>query len=148
MLVLPGHTEVREEQDEDEDVVDRQRLLDQVPGEILESRLRSHDVRDARAEQKRQRDPGRAPHRRFADRDLVRLPVKDTEVQREHDEHERVEADPGPDADHRLSLSQRGGRYAAASVSSQLKVQMRERRDLRATGCSSGVSEGLAWSLT
>jgi len=36
MLVLLGDSEIREDQDDDEDVVDRERVLDEVAGEELE----------------------------------------------------------------------------------------------------------------
>jgi hypothetical protein len=41
------HLEVGEDQDEDEDVVDRQRLLDQVAGEELETGLGTDETVDA-----------------------------------------------------------------------------------------------------
>ncbi len=36
MLMLLGDSEIREDQDDDEDVVDRERVLDEVAGEELE----------------------------------------------------------------------------------------------------------------
>src|SRR3712207_8958282 len=36
VLVLRGYREVGEDHGDDEDVVDRERLLDQVPGEVLD----------------------------------------------------------------------------------------------------------------
>ena len=77
VLVLPGHGEVAEDQREDEDVVDCQRLLDQVAGEVLAPGLGAvgppHHATEAEAE----RDPDRRPDRRLLDGDDVRGAVGD-----------------------------------------------------------------------
>ncbi len=50
MLVGGGHAELREDQDEDEDVVDRQRLLEHVRGQIRDRGARSAKPEDDEGE--------------------------------------------------------------------------------------------------
>src|ERR1044072_9941822 len=109
MLVLRRYREVREDHHEDEDVVDRQRLLDHVAGEKLERdtprfgvrvkpRYR-HQTRVLRelpervlvkkiVEDQRERDPNDAPRRCFTKADGVRFAVKDAEIDGEENENE------------------------------------------------------------
>ena len=64
VLVLAGHGEVREDQGEDEDVVDREALLDQVAGEVLARRpARPSQQLDDHAEGEAERDPDAAETR-------------------------------------------------------------------------------------
>ena len=103
LLVLGRHREVREHQQEHEDVVDRQRLLDQVTRHELE-RL---GIRDRVAlepaevppepadEQQRDRDPDQRPDGRLFHRHLVRaLPLHRKEVDRQCEQHEGDEQGP------------------------------------------------------
>src|SRR6266542_1311116 len=94
VLVPRRDGEPGEDQHEDEDVVDRERLLDEVAGEELEPGLRPLHPPHAEAEEERERDPDRAPGRRLLHLHLVRVPVEHAEVQREHREDEQVEDDP------------------------------------------------------
>ena len=105
VLVAGGHPEGAEDQDEDEDVVDGQRLLDQVAGEVFQPGVPAHESVDARAEQQRQSNPDETPRRRFTSADLVRLLVKDEEVDREHRDDEGIECDPQPQLVHRYAPS-------------------------------------------
>ena len=57
MLIAQRDAEEAEDQDEHEDVVDRERLFNQVAGEVLEAGVASHERIHAGAEQQRQRDP-------------------------------------------------------------------------------------------
>ena len=59
LLLLHGHLEVVEDEHEHEQVVHRQTLLQQVPGEILLRFPRAHRRADAEAEQRRRADPQR-----------------------------------------------------------------------------------------
>ena len=77
VLVAGRDAEVAEDEDEDEDVVDAQRLLDQVARQVLEPRLRPHEDVDAHAEEQRERHPHDAPARGLPEGDLVRLAVED-----------------------------------------------------------------------
>ena len=100
MLVLRGYAEVGKHQDEDEDVVDGERLLDQVAGQELEPEAppllgseRAGRVEEERVvERQRQDDPDRGPEERLAERHDVRVPVEHAQVEREQEQHERREA--------------------------------------------------------
>jgi hypothetical protein len=94
VLVRGRHGEVGEEEGDDEDVVDRQRLLHQVAGQELQRRLAAREVPDAGVERHRQRDPDGAPRRRLAQAHRVRLAMEHAQVQRQHHEHGGVEAHP------------------------------------------------------
>src|ERR1700686_3993017 len=98
MLVLLRHSEVRENQDEDEDVVHGQGVLDQVPGQKLETRFLSHCLVDGEGEAKREGYPDRAPGRRFLEGDLGRSAVEQTQVEGEDPQNDYVESDPAPEA--------------------------------------------------
>ncbi len=112
MLVRRGHGEVLEHHDEDEQVVDRKRFLDDEPGEKLERHagggalgvesgeshqpvhLRQAPARvevEAGVEQERQSDPDRAPAECLARRNDVRLAMEHAQVEREHPHHEQGE---------------------------------------------------------
>ena len=97
VLIRRGNGEVREDEGDDEDVVHRQRLLHQVAGQEFQRRLPAREVPDARVEQQRERDPDGRPCRRLAQADRVCLAMEDAQVQRQHDEHGRVEPHPQPD---------------------------------------------------
>ena len=61
-----GHLEVREEHQEDEDVVDRERLLDQVAGDELQRVRRTGQAEQPQREDQRERDPHQRPRERLA----------------------------------------------------------------------------------
>ena len=95
--------EVVEEQREDEDVIHTQRDLDEVAGEELQRRLlprRRTVVRadpaemDAEAQEEREAHPHAGPDQRLAQLHLVRLAVKEAEIQREHREDEADKSSP------------------------------------------------------
>ena len=59
VLVLGGHREGAEDQGEDEDVVDREALLDEVAGEVLDALGRAEPEEDEDAEADAQARPRR-----------------------------------------------------------------------------------------
>jgi hypothetical protein len=61
MLICRRHCESREDQQEHEDVVDAQRLLDEVAGGPLHTGVRAREDIDADVEQDSEPDPGRRP---------------------------------------------------------------------------------------
>jgi len=108
VLVLRGNREVAEDQHEDEDVVDRQRLLDDEARQELQRDLprgrrgvESGHAAEARvvreppqrvpverpAEGQRETDPHRAPHGRLAEPDFVRVAMEEPEIDRQQDQH-------------------------------------------------------------
>ena len=102
-VLVPGrHREVREHRDEHEDVVDGERLLDDVAGEELERgiagelrvvepgerrhlrQVPEHVAVEQVVEGEREQHPDDAPGGGLARADLVRLAVEHAEVEREH----------------------------------------------------------------
>ncbi|CAL2061615.1 hypothetical protein GPN2_12291 [Streptomyces murinus] len=78
-LVERGNRELRHDQDEDEEVVDAQRLLGDVAREELAGRLSAAEEEQAEAEEAGQDDPDDGPDTGFFDRDLMGL-APDEEV--------------------------------------------------------------------
>ena len=95
VLLGERHPEIAEHHRDDEDVVDRKRILDHVAGKKLQrglaagmrradvpaGRIEFVEVVDADIEEQGQRDPGRRPAERLGQCDDVRLAVKNTEIQ-------------------------------------------------------------------
>jgi hypothetical protein len=88
--------EVIEDQDEDEDVVDGERFLDEEAGKKLQPCLAAACVEedDANIEKQRQTGPNAEPGHRLLHPYDMGLALKETEVQREHREDEKSEASP------------------------------------------------------
>ena len=85
-LHLPlGHGEVRQDHREDEDVVERQRALEQVAGEVLLACLGTLPGPEPEAEQQRDRDPPDRPQRVLPHAGDVAARVNH-EVERRHDQ--------------------------------------------------------------
>src|SRR5438128_11462581 len=72
VLVARWHLEIREDQHEDKDVIDTERLFDQVAGEEFERWLWPIPGIHAESEEESQSDPEATPEERFFQRDLVR----------------------------------------------------------------------------
>jgi hypothetical protein len=94
VLVLRRHAEIREHHHEHEDVVDRQRLLDQPACQELQGDVRTAHIVETGIERERECDPECAEPRRFPRPDLVRLAVKHEEVQCQQEQHQHVEQHP------------------------------------------------------
>jgi hypothetical protein len=94
VLVGRGDRERPEDDDEDEEVIDGERELDEVAGEELDRSLRSEAPPDEPAEEERDAEPDRDPGQRLPGLHHLVLPVEDAEVegQEEHDEDQK----PGP----------------------------------------------------
>jgi hypothetical protein len=111
VLVRRRHREARHDDHEDEQVVDRQRVLRDVAGEELPRVVTAGDHADADAEGDRQRDVEDHPAGGLADRDHVRaLAGRDGEVEQEqaHEAADGGEPDPGLDV-HAVPPVVRGG---------------------------------------
>jgi len=108
MLVARGNAEVPQHEDEDEDVVEGQRILDQVAGEKLQGHLpgrrlgiESGHRGEARVEGKfpprvdvekgveeqGQAHPDPAPAQGFPDAHLARVAMKDAEIEGQEEQH-------------------------------------------------------------
>jgi len=99
--------EVREDNEEDEEVVDRKRLLDEVAGQELERSLRPEREVDAHVEDQGQRNPDPGPEEDFADADLMHLAVEHAEVDGEQRQDEDGEPEPQRRCSHALQLHAR-----------------------------------------
>ena len=96
MLILPPHLEVAEDEDEDEDVVDAERVLDDVAGEEIERRLWRPSIPDEQIESEGERDPDGAPDGRFLDPNDVRLAIETDQVDRQDSKNAYMKGDPKP----------------------------------------------------
>ena len=94
VLQVLGHREEGERRQKDEQVVDGERLLDEIGLEELEAAIGPEVEIDAQVEEQRQRDPDERPDRRLARADDMRATVKDAQVERQH--HGDHHAEHGP----------------------------------------------------
>ena len=98
VLVLPGDGEVGEDQREHEDVVDRQRLLDQVAGVVLAAGPGAVRPPHHAAEGEPQTDPDGRPDRGLLDRDDMGGAVGE-QVDSQHRENDGQHRGPRPQGD-------------------------------------------------
>ena len=84
-LVMPSDMEVGKDHDEDEEVVDGERLFDDVAGQEFQCLCRAEIYIDAGGECQRQRYPDQRPGKGLAKSDLVALPVEYSQIECEHD---------------------------------------------------------------
>ncbi len=94
MLQFGGYRECREDDYEDEDVVDRKRLFDDVARQELQGAFRAVPMVDAQIEEQRERDPDRCPRQRLLQLHHMGSAVEDAEVQRQHQQDEKKESGP------------------------------------------------------
>src|SRR5688572_19068473 len=102
MLILRWDFEVRKDQYKDEQVIDRQRQLDQITRQKFERLLisgLSEQLPAQRPEQQsredeRERHPDSAPNRSIFVTDFVRLAIKDAEVYGQHQKDKKAESNP------------------------------------------------------
>ena len=118
VLVRRRHREVGEDHQEDEDVVDRQGLLDQVAGQELQALGRAEPGQISALKREGERHPDHAPGERLAEADLVGLAVEDAQVERQHHQHERREPAPEPHRANRFHLSSIGQFHRSIKVDS------------------------------
>src|SRR5512132_2546138 len=86
-----------ENQDEHEDVVDRQALLEQVAGQVLEPLAGSLDDEDRAAEQQANDDVAGGEQQGFADADPALLPADDADIEGEQRQEYDDKAAPEPE---------------------------------------------------
>ena len=99
----PGNREVAQDHREDEDVVQRQRALEQVAGEVLRAGLAALPRPEDGAERERHADPAERPERVLAHARDVPAGV-DEQVERQHDDDDAGEDAPCPDRDVEVEL--------------------------------------------
>ena len=98
VLVLPRDDEVAEDDRPDEHVVHRQRLLDEVAGEVLLARLGAVEAPDEGAERDAERHPDDRPQRRLTHPDDMGAPMGE-EVDSEHGDDDSEHRGPHPERD-------------------------------------------------
>jgi hypothetical protein len=81
MLVLWWHTKVGEDQEKDKEIVDAERLFKQISGEEGESCVSTAEDIDSDIEQEGQGNPESTQEEGFFHLDLVRLTMKDPQVE-------------------------------------------------------------------
>ena len=84
LLVLARHPEAAHDDEEDEQVVDRERLLGDVAGEVLPAHGAAAEDQHAEAEQDRDADVERRPDRGLLQRGHVGLADVEDEVEDQH----------------------------------------------------------------
>ena len=99
VLVALGHRERRHDDHEDEQVVDREALLDDPAREVLGARVTAVGGGEPDAERDGDADVEHRPRHRFLEADLVRAHRGEYEVDREQPEHQRDRHPPGESAD-------------------------------------------------
>src|SRR3989304_2926048 len=98
VLVLCRHFEIRENHQEDEEIVDAQRFFDDEAREELESDLGTLEEVDTGIEEEGKEDPECAPKKRFLDLDFMRLLVEHPQVENKHENDKEIENRPEPGA--------------------------------------------------
>src|SRR5262249_26385686 len=97
MLAALRNAEELEDENDDEDVVDAERLLDDVAGEERQADFVPVKNEQAGSKQEGESHPDGRPDGGLLRPNLVRLPMKHAEVEGEHREDERDEPHPEPD---------------------------------------------------
>jgi len=94
VFVSAGNVEVAKDQHEDKEIVDAERVFNQVSGHILDGFSVSVKEINPRPERQSQRHPEGRPEQRFLHLDDVGFPVEDAEIQRQHRQNEHPKEDP------------------------------------------------------
>ena len=94
MLITGIDAKILEDQQKNENVVQAEGFFDDVAGEKLEAGPAAMRNENPRAKTERKRDPCRALDRRFAHRDDVRAPVKQSQIEHQKERDAGVEGDP------------------------------------------------------
>ena len=108
--------EISEDENENEDVIDAERVFDEVAGEEIEAGLSPFDLPDQEVESEGENDPDDARWI-VASRMLnsTIAPLETDQIDRQHDEDAHVKGDPKPDArGHGADRSMRGRRSQSA----------------------------------
>src|SRR5687767_6600078 len=97
MLPPRRHFEIGEDQNENENVIYAKTEFYQVGGQELLGEFRSTGEPHDSVEHHGQREPDATPRERLLHFHLVRIALKNSEVDRQHRGDEDEEADPSPD---------------------------------------------------
>src|SRR3989338_960393 len=91
VLVLGRNVKITEHDEKHEDVVDRQRVFDDVTGEKKHAVFRAARHIDTEVEQKRQKNPQTAPSERFLKTHRVSFAMKNAQIERHQHGNDRSE---------------------------------------------------------
>ena len=103
VLVARRHPEVGEDETEDEDVVDTERVLDEVAGKKINRLIGALPPPDKGVEAQRESNPEKAAPDRAAQADSFVRPVA-KKIDGQRGENSSVKRDPKPDADRHEAL--------------------------------------------
>ena len=107
MLVLRRHPEVGEDEDENKNVIDAERIFDEVTGKKIDSLIWSLPAPDDGVEAERERNPDQTAPDRTAQADGVRLSEAE-EINRQRGQNPEVESNPKPNVDRHGALGFHG----------------------------------------
>src|SRR3990167_4655978 len=96
MLVFRGNFKKGKDHEENKNIVDAERLLNQIPGQKFKSRLPSVPVPNPGIENQGESDPDSAPGKRFLDADFMRVAVKKEEIHGQHGQYKTIKGNPSP----------------------------------------------------
>ena len=94
VLVLSRDTKEGEDHQEDEEIVDAQRLLDQITGQELHGRHGAACIVDKAVEYQCERDPDSTPGESFAHLDCVRFAMKNPQVESQQAQNDNCKQNP------------------------------------------------------
>src|SRR5437764_6778028 len=102
MLIFCGNFEVGKNQQEDKEIIDRKRQLDEVAGDELEpllvpggaEKFPAQGTEQKAGKNQRERNPDTAPDSRIPRSDFMRLAIEDTKVNRQHYQDETTKSNP------------------------------------------------------
>src|SRR5438094_10619019 len=98
MLRNRRYLEIGEDENENKNVIDAERILDEVAGEEIQSTIRPLHFPNNQAEPQREQHPQQTAPRRGAHRQRTMTPLETGQVNREGNENANMKRDPKPDA--------------------------------------------------
>ena len=119
MLGMSRDLKIRENQNENKDVIHAQRILDEVAGEKIEAVLRSFNMPDEKVEPERYEHPQKGPARRGAHTQLALAPLESEKIDPDRDKDADMKCDPKPNARRHC------GRLSCCEARSNRKLQLR-----------------------
>jgi len=110
MLRDRRNPEIGKDQDEDEDVIDAERVLDEVAGQEIERLFRPAQLPNDQIEEERKDDPDGAAPRRRPQAQFAVAQLELSKIDNDRDEHADVKRDPKPNTRrHRSATVSRRG---------------------------------------
>ncbi len=99
VLVLSFNGKIREDENEDKNIIYTKRVFNDISSQIFESQSLSKLVINKNVEKERKCYPDSTPDKGFLNRDLMRFLVKYSKVKGQHKKNEDVKTDPKINAD-------------------------------------------------